>query len=207
MLSGYSEPPSWNKLVLAPLWLRKKLISLIENEKNNALAGKEARIIAKMNSLVDPQVISALYEASKAGVKIDLIVRGICCLKAGLKDLSENIHVRSIIGRFLEHSRSFYFYNDRRENLYLSSADWMPRNLDNRIEVLTPVYDKEIQTELKRIVEYGLKDSLQGRQVDGTGQNIPWENEDHSLFRSQSALYHYYQEDIQGITTNNIPHE
>lgn len=174
MLSGYSEPPSWNKLVLAPLWLRKKLISLIENEKNNALAGKEARIIAKMNSLVDPQVISALYEASKAGVKIDLIVRGICCLKAGLKDLSENIHVRSIIGRFLEHSRIFYFYNDRRENLYLSSADWMPRNLDRRIEIMFPIDDAEIRSKIMDILEVQLNDTMKANilQPDGTYQKV-----------------------------------
>ena len=125
----------------------------------------------------------------------------------GIAGISENIHINGIIDRYLEHSRIFIFANGGEEKYYIGSADWMPRNLDNRIEVLTPVYDKKIQTELKRIVEYGLKDSLQGRQVDGTGQNIPWKNEDHSLFRSQSALYHYYQEDIQEITTNNIPHE
>ena len=152
-------------------------------------------------------LIAKLYEASAAGVKIDLVVRGNCSIVTGIPGISENIRINGIIDRYLEHSRIFIFENAGDMICLTGSADWMPRNLDNRIEVLTPVYDKEIQTELKRIVEYGLKDSLQGRQVDGTGQNIPWENEDHSLFRSQSALYHYYQEDIQGITTNNIPHE
>ena len=119
MLSGYSEPLSWNKLAVAPLWLRNKFMRLICRETENARAGKKAKIIAKMNSLCDKEIIAALYEASCAGVKIDLIVRGICCLKAGIPGLSENISVRSIVGNFLEHSRIFYFENDgRSQDLY-----------------------------------------------------------------------------------------
>ena len=133
MLSGYSEPLVWNKLSLAPLWLRGKFLSLIEREKEHAKNGRTARIIAKMNSLCDPGIIEALYDASEAGVEIDLIVRGICCLRAGIKGLSEHIRVRSIVGTFLEHSRIFYFENNGNAEYYMGSADWMPRNLDKRV--------------------------------------------------------------------------
>ena len=132
MLSGYSEPLSWNELAVAPIWLRTKFTKLIRRETKHAKEGKPAKIIAKMNSLCDPGIIESLYEASAAGVKIQLIVRGICCLKVGIPGVSENIEVRSIVGNFLEHSRIFYFFNDGEEELYMGSADWMPRNLDSR---------------------------------------------------------------------------
>ena len=136
MLSGYSEPLSWNRLVVAPIWLRKKFLKLIERETKNAREGKEAKIIAKMNSLCDKEIIAALYEASAAGVQIDLIVRGICCLRVGIPKVSENIRIRSIVGNFLEHSRIFYFFNDGIPEIYMGSADWMPRNLDRRVEII-----------------------------------------------------------------------
>ena len=136
MLSGYSEPLSWNRLVVAPIWLRKKFLKLILREAKHAREGREGRIIAKMNSLCDKDIIAALYEASAAGVQIDLIVRGICCLKVGIPGISENIRVRSIVGNFLEHSRIFYFHNDGQPELFMGSADWMPRNLDRRVEIL-----------------------------------------------------------------------
>ena len=141
MLSGYSEPKSWNKLVVAPIWMRDRFLHLIEMEQRRALEGKEARIVAKMNSLCDRDIIAALYAASAAGVKIDLIIRGICCLKVGIPGVSENITVRSIVGNFLEHSRIFYFYSDGKEQLFMGSADWMPRNLDKRVEIVFPVED------------------------------------------------------------------
>ena len=200
-------PVKFKELLVSPNDMRSKLLKLIEEEVKNARKQKPARILGKVNHITDRTLIAKLYEASAAGVKIDLVVRGNCSIVTGIPGISENIRINGIIDRYLEHSRIFIFENAGDMICLTGSADWMPRNLDNRIEVLTPVYDKKIQTELKRIVEYGLKDSLQGRQVDGTGQNIPWKNEDHSLFRSQSALYHYYQEDIQEITTNNIPHE
>ncbi len=137
MLSGYSEPLAWNKLSLAPLWLRDKFLALIRRETDNAGKGRDARIIAKMNSLCDPGIIEALYEAAAAGVEIQLIVRGICCLKAGVPGLSETIHVRSIVGTFLEHARIFYFENNGEPEYYMGSADWMPRNLDKRVEILS----------------------------------------------------------------------
>ena len=136
MLSGYSEPAVWNKLAIAPIWLRDRFISLIKRETEFAKQGKKAFIKAKMNSLCDRGIIAALYEASAAGVKTDLVVRGICCLKTDLKGISENITVRSIVGNFLEHSRIFYFHNNGFEEVFMGSADWMPRNLDKRVEIL-----------------------------------------------------------------------
>lgn len=160
MLSGYSEPLVWNKLSLAPNWLRDKFVSLINREKENALNNKPAKIIAKMNSLCDAGIIKALYEASAAGVKIELIVRGICCLKQGIKGMSETIHVRSIVGTFLEHSRIFYFENDGKPEIFMGSADWMPRNLDKRVEILFPVEDEKLKTQIMHILDVQLSDNL-----------------------------------------------
>ncbi len=170
MLSGYSEPPAWNKLIVAPIWMKDRFVKLIEREAENARQGKEARIIAKMNSLCDPVIIKALYEASNAGVKIDLIIRGICCLKTGVKDLSENITVRSIVGNFLEHSRIFYFYNEGFEDVYMGSADWMPRNLDKRVEITFPVEDEDLKKKVIEIIQIQLADTLKAHimQPDGS---------------------------------------
>ena len=165
MLSGYSEPKNWNRLSLAPIWLRKKFLSLIQRETEHAREGRPARIIAKMNSLCDQEVISALYEASAAGVKIQLIIRGICCLKVGIPKISENISVRSIVGTFLEHSRIFYFQNGGQEELYMGSADWMPRNLDKRVEILFPVEDEDLKTEVKHILDIQLADTLKAHEL------------------------------------------
>ena len=169
MLSGYSEPPSWNKLLVAPIWLRDKFLMLIDREKENAKQGKEARIIAKMNSLCDPVVIAALYEASAAGVKIDLIVRGICCLKVGIPGISENISVRSIVGNFLEHARIFYFYNDGWEDVYMGSADWMPRNLDKRVEITFPVEDDRLKKKIIEILDIQLADTMKAHILQSDG--------------------------------------
>lgn len=169
MLSGYSEPVSWNKLSLAPLWLRDKFIDLIEREKNNALEGKPAYIIAKMNSLCDMEIIEKLYEASQAGVKIELIVRGICCLRTGIPGVSENISVRSIVGNFLEHARIFCFANGGREELYMGSADWMPRNLDRRVEILFPVEDEEIKKKVRHVLEVQLADNVKAHILGSDG--------------------------------------
>ncbi len=170
MLSGYSEPKRWNKLSLAPLWLRDSFKMLIQRETEHAKNGNEARIIAKMNSLCDKEIISLLYEASAAGVKIDLIIRGICCLKTGIPGVSENITVRSIVGTFLEHARIFYFLNNGSEEYYMGSADWMPRNLDKRVEILFPVENEELQKELEHILDIQLRDNRKSHilQPDGT---------------------------------------
>ncbi len=170
MLSGYSEPLVWNKLSLAPLWLKNRFLYLIDREKKFALEGRPARIVAKMNSLCDQDVIAALYSAALAGVKIDLIVRGICCLRTGIRGVSENITVRSIVGNFLEHSRIFYFENDQNYEIYCGSADWMPRNLERRVEILFPVDRPELKEKLLHILQSQLDDNVKASVLrpDGT---------------------------------------
>ncbi len=172
MLSGYSEPAIWNKLAIAPIWLRDRFISLIKRETEFAKQGKKAFIKAKMNSLCDQGIIAALYEASAAGVKTDLVVRGICCLKTGLKGISENITVRSIVGNFLEHSRIFYFHNNGFEEVFMGSADWMPRNLDKRVEILFPVEDEELKQEVIHILDIQLTDNTKARIMQPDGSYI-----------------------------------
>ena len=174
MLSGYSEPLSWNELVLAPIWLRTRFMRLIARETKHAREGKPAKIVAKMNSLCDEGIIAALYEASAAGVEIELIVRGICCLKVGIPGISENIHVRSIVGNFLEHSRIFFFLNDGEEELYMGSADWMPRNLDRRVEIVFPVIEEELKEKALHILHVELEDNVKARvmQPDGTYEKL-----------------------------------
>lgn len=174
MLSGYSEPKSWNKLIVAPIWLRKRFLKLIGRETRNAQEGKPAHIIAKMNSLCDKEIIAALYEASAAGVKIELIIRGICCLKVGIPGVSENISVRSIVGNFLEHARIFYFLNDGKEEIYMGSADWMPRNLDKRVEILFPVECEKLKKEARHILDVQLADNVKASvlQKDGAYEKI-----------------------------------
>ena len=174
MLSGYSEPANWNKLVVAPLWLRDTFVRLINREIAHAKEGKEARIIAKMNSLCDKEIIEKLYEASCAGVQIHLIVRGICCLRAKLPSVSENIHVMSIVGTYLEHTRIFYFYNNGAEDFYMGSADWMPRNLDRRVEIIFPVEDDNLKQKVKHILDVQLADNIKAYEMteDGTYARI-----------------------------------
>ena len=169
MLSGFSIPQSWRRLIPAPLWMKDYFIARIRREADNARAGKPARIIAKINSLVDEPVIKALYTASNAGVKIDLIVRGICCLRAGIPGMSENITVRSITGRFLEHSRIFYFYNEGYEDIYLASADWMPRNLNRRVELLFPIEDPDCRARVKEVLDVELADTVRASFLSADG--------------------------------------
>ena len=169
MLSGYSEPLSWNKLALAPTWLRTRFVELINRERDYAAMGKPARIVAKMNSLCDAGIINALYEASAAGVQIELIIRGICCLKQGVPGMSETIQVRSIVGTFLEHSRIFYFENDGSPEIYMGSADWMPRNLDKRVEILFPVEDPDLKKEIIHILHTQLADNTKAHLLQPDG--------------------------------------
>lgn len=174
MISGYSEPIRWNKLSLAPLWLRNKFVKLIDREIEYAKNGEYAHIAAKMNSLCDRQIIEKLYEASCSGVKIELIVRGICCLKPGVPKLSENISVRSIVGNFLEHARIFFFENGGSSEIYMGSADWMPRNLDKRVEILFPVEDEKLKAKVKHILEVQLADNEKAHimKPNGTYEKI-----------------------------------
>lgn len=174
MLSGYSEPRSWNCLILAPIWMKDRFLYLIGREEENARKGEPARIVAKMNSLCDPDIIEGLYKASAAGVKIDLIVRGICCLRVGIPGVSENITVRSIVGNFLEHARIFMFENAGHPEFYAGSADWMPRNLDRRVEIVFPLEDESVRAKAWHILDTELADTEQASilQPDGTYEKV-----------------------------------
>ncbi len=175
MLTGYSQGNSWKTLVIAPKHLADRIIALIDRERKNAEKGLPARIIAKVNALVDPGAIQALYAASRAGVHIDLIVRGICCLRPGIPGLSENIRVTSIVDKFLEHSRITYFQNDDDPEVYLSSADWMPRNFRRRVEIMFPIEDSRLQNRVvDGILGVALADNVKARvlQPDGTYTRI-----------------------------------
>lgn len=169
VLSGYSDPPVWNKLVMAPLGLRKKIYELIDNEISIVKKGGTGHIIAKMNSLIDYPVIQKLYEASMAGVKIDLIIRGICGLRAGMNGISDNITVRSIVGRQLEHSRIFWFQGGGKEQLFLSSADWMPRNLNDRVELFFPVETPAHIERIKKVLDLYLRDNVGAHMMQSNG--------------------------------------
>ncbi|WP_341524940.1 polyphosphate kinase 1 [Nostoc sp. UHCC 0302] len=169
-LTGYSRQKSYRELLVAPVNMRDRFLALIRREIENVQNGFSGRIVAKMNALVDPEIIATLYEASRAGVEIDLIIRGVCCLRPGIKDISENIRIISIVGRYLEHSRIHYFYNNGEEEIYIGSADWMRRNLDRRIEVITPVKDPDIAKDLQEILGIMLADNRHAweLQADGT---------------------------------------
>ncbi|MTJ32220.1 polyphosphate kinase 1 [Aphanizomenon sp. UHCC 0183] len=178
-LTGYSRQKSYREIMVAPVNMRDRFLELIKREIDNVQNGFSGRIVAKMNALVDPQIISALYEASRAGVQIDLIIRGICCLRPGLPNLSDNIRVISIIGRFLEHSRIYYFYNHNQEEIYIGSADWMRRNLDRRVEVITPIKDQEIAKDLQEILGIMLADNRHAWELQPDGnytQRCPGDN-------------------------------
>ncbi len=188
MLSGYSEPLSWNKLALAPIWLRDKFISFIERETKNALEGKPAYILAKMNSLCDRGIIEALYRASVAGVKIELIIRGICCLKTGISGVSENISVHSIVGNFLEHARIFCFCNNGKEEYYLGSADWMPRNLDRRVEIMFPIEDERLKEKVRHILDIQLADTVKAYVLRKDGVYEKVDRRGKSFINAQEAF-------------------
>lgn len=186
-------PVRFKELWVSPNDMRKRLTTLINREIKNAREGKPAYIRAKVNHITDKQVIAKLYEASNAGVQMDFLVRGNCSVVTGVKDMSENIRINGIIDRYLEHSRIFIFANGGEELYYIGSADWMTRNLDTRIEVLAPVYSPAIREHLRRIIDYGLRDTCQGRTVDGTDRNAPWTGMPEDLScRSQQALYEHY---------------
>ena len=176
--------------------MRKKLYALINNEIFNAKNGKEAYILCKINHITDAKIVQKLYEASAACVSIRLLVRGNCSLVAGLGPKSDRIEIRGIIDRYLEHARILIFCNGGDEQYYIGSADWMPRNIDHRIEAYAPVYDPEIRRELKTIVEFGLADNVAARIVDGTGRNRIYDNGE-PPFRSQQKLYEHYH-DLSG---------
>jgi polyphosphate kinase len=175
-LTGYSQQRDYRQVLVAPVNLREKLSELIERETAHAKAGRPAQITAKLNRLADAHIIQLLYDASAAGVEIDLIVRGICMLRPAAPGLSENIRVRSVVGRFLEHSRIFYFRNGDSEELYIGSADWMPRNLNRRVEVVCPVKDPKLRKYLREeVLDAYLRDNVNARELqpDGSYQRLP----------------------------------
>jgi polyphosphate kinase len=164
-VNGYSQVQRYRTIAMAPIGLRDRLLEHIESECHRKRQGQPAHIMAKMNSLADPRIIDALYAASQAGVKVELVVRGICCLRPGVPGLSDNISVISIVDRFLEHSRIFYFHHGGQERVLISSADCMPRNLDKRLELLVPVDDPPSRARLIRILETCLEDEVKGRRI------------------------------------------
>jgi polyphosphate kinase len=188
---------TYRHIIKSPLYLRRKMYQLIDNEIRNAENGKEAYIILKINSLVDNEIIYKLYQANDAGVKIKLIVRGICALIPGVPGLSENVQAISIVDKYLEHSRVFIFCNGGKELYYITSADWMTRNLDRRIEVACPIYDKDVQQEIRDMIELQLKDNVKARIINPTQDNMYVSADGHDKIRSQFELYHYYKDKWQ----------
>ncbi len=201
-LTGYSRQKSYRKLLVAPVSLRERTIEMINRETENCRNGKTGRIVAKMNSLVDQQVIQALYEASQAGVEIDLIVRGICCLKPGIKGLSDNIRVISVIGRFLEHSRIFYFYNQGKEEIYIGSADWMTRNLSRRVEAVTPIESLEIFKDLQEILGVMLADNRKAWELQSDGTFVQRKPKKGEEVRSTHDIFMEMAMQSAGISPN-----
>ena len=189
-LTGYSRQKDYRQLLVAPVNLRDRMTSLIDRETQHQRSGGQGRIVAKMNALVDPMIIRKLYEASMAGVKIDLIIRGVCCLRPGVPGVSDTIRVISVIGRFLEHSRVFYFYNNGNEEIFIGSADWMTRNLDRRVEAVTPVRDPELIADLQEILGVLMADNRQAWDLHPTGdyvQRVPTDVE-------QSSHVHFMEQ-------------
>lgn len=187
-LTGYSRQKSYREIMVAPVNMRDRFLELIKREIENVQNGFSGRIVGKMNALVDPQIIATLYEASRAGVQIDLIIRGICCLRPGIANLSENIRIISIIGRFLEHSRIFYFYNNSQEEIYIGSADWMSRNLDRRVEVITPIKDPDIAKDLQEILGIMLADNRHAWELQSDGTYIQRNPVDSREANSQKTI-------------------
>ena len=197
-ITGYSQPVKYRKLEAAPIGLRQRLLDLIDGERQRCLQGQPGQIKAKLNSLVDPEIIHALYDASQAGVKIQLNIRGVCCLKPGVPNLSDTISVVSIVDRFLEHARIFYFHNGGAERVFISSADWMPRNLDRRVELLVPIESPAARARLLAILETGFQDNLQARRLlpDGRYERLTPAGKSKPA-RSQEIFYRLARESAQ----------
>ena len=202
LLTGYSQGRRWRKLIVAPLGMRERILELIDRERKHAEAGRAARIIVKMNALVEPSVIDALYRASQAGVSIELVIRGTCSLKPGISGFSNNIRVISVVDKFLEHSRIFYFENAGARDVFLGSADWMPRNFFRRIEVMFPVEDLRLKSRLTdELLQLVLRDNVKARQLQADGTYIrlrPAEGE--PLVRSQTTFQTLARESAREAT-------
>ena len=195
--TGRTMPGSFNHLLVGQFNLRESFIELINQEIANAEAGKKAKMMVKMNSLEDKEMIFKLYEASQAGVKIKMIIRGICCLVPQEKGFSENIEIISIVDRFLEHSRIFVFHNDGDEKIFLSSADWMNRNLSRRIETAFPIYDEDLKAEILETLDIQWNDNVKARIIDGINKNEFRKSKNGAVVRSQTTTYHYYKKRLE----------
>lgn len=187
------SPVRFKELLVSPNEMKQKFVKLINDEIKNKQMGKVAYIRIKINHITDETMVKKLYEASANGVPVDLLVRGNCSLMTGIPGLSDTIRINGIIDRYLEHSRIFIFAAGGEDKTFIGSADWMPRNLDNRIEVITPVYDPEIKADLRKVIDFGLRDNCQGSIVDGSGENLPWTTDSEMPFRSQEELYKSYK--------------
>ena len=202
LLTGYSAPPKWNKLLVAPLGLHEAILGLIAREAEHARAGRQARIVAKMNSLVDADVIEALYRASRAGVSITLLVRGICCLRPGVDGVSDRIEVRAIVDRFLEHSRIFHFTNGGKDEVLVGSADWMPRNFHRRVEVVVPIEDAGIKARLIELLQMQIADNVKSWILQSSGTYTRIEaHEGSPLLRSQARFIESTRERVRVAET------
>ena len=188
------SPVRFKELLVSPNEMKQKFVKLINDEIKNKQAGKPAYILVKINHITDTAMVKKLYEASANGVPVKLLVRGKCSLMTGISGVSDTICINGIIDRYLEHSRIFIFAAGGEDKTFIGSADWMPRNLDNRVEVVTPVYDPLIKADLRKVIEFGLRDNCQGSIVDGSGENRPWTTENDVPFRSQEELYKSYKE-------------
>jgi polyphosphate kinase len=205
LLTGYTRPQSFHHLVLAPMNLRQHFVNLIRKEAEQARAEQPARIVAKVNSLIDAAVIEQLYLASQAGVQIDLVVRGMCSLRPGVKGVSERIRVVSIVDRYLEHARIFFFHNGGNPTFWLASADWMPRNFNRRIEIAFPVLEPQIQKKLKDILELQLADTVKGWWMESDGNYVRRRNKDISALRFQESFYEMLQAEDRVHSPKALP--
>jgi polyphosphate kinase len=189
LLTGYTRPQKFNHLLLAPIGLRDYFLAQIRKEADHARAGRPARVITKVNSLIDAELIEELYLASQAGVQIDLLVRGMCSLRPGVAGISERIHVLSTIDRYLEHARIFCFHNNGEPLYLLASADWMPRNFDRRVEIAFPVLEPVLQNRIKEILEIQIADNIKGWRMQSDGRYLRAPTDDKAPLRSQERLY------------------
>jgi polyphosphate kinase len=192
-LTGFSKQQNFRRLLVAPVTLRRSMEALIERETQHALDGRTAHIKAKMNALVDPRIIALLYQASQAGVQIDLVVRGMCSLRPGVAGVSDNIRVRSVIGRFLEHSRLFWFANGGKPDVFLGSADWMPRNLDRRVEAVTPIDAPELKQRLEQLLDLYLQGKA-GTWTMGSDGSYWRETTEQDSIHSQDILMDHHKQ-------------
>ena len=204
LLTGYTRPQKFRHVRMAPMQLREFFFRMIEKETEQARAGRPARIVAKVNSLIDNPLIANLYEASQAGVQVDLLVRGMCSLRPGVAGLSDRVRVISIVDRYLEHARVYYFQNGEPDPLWLASADWMPRNFDRRIEIAFPVIEPRLQSKLREILELQLGENVKGWSLQSDGTYARISNDGQPAFRFQERFYELLQDEERSASSSGV---